>query len=112
MEKITVYDPNWVMPSAEQIAEWKKEHGEDLHIIKSKHKGGTYVAILRSAGMADLQRASASEKAKTGTYNQSLFENCLLHTHADVKKIQAVYIGMVGKMDSVIVAAETEVEKL
>jgi hypothetical protein len=106
-------EKNWQEPTPEQIKEWKKEHDE-VFLLKAKDPkdGKVKPAYVRSPTVADLQRAAASDKQKAGTYNQSLYENCVLDAHPDVKKSKGCYQGMIFNMDKIIVAAEVEVEKL
>jgi hypothetical protein len=106
---------SWTEPSAAKIAEWKKEHEiSTIHVLKVRddRDGKIKKAYCRTPSMSDLIRASQSQKEKAGTYNQSLFVNCLLDCHPDIKTEQALYQGAVFAMDKIIVAADVEVEKL
>ena len=105
----------WNEPTADKIAEWKKQYMIDhIHVLKAKDSrdGSIKKAYCRAPQMNDLIRAAASQKEKAGTYNQSLFENCVLDMHPDVKSRNDLYQGMVFNMDKIIIAAEVEVEKL
>lgn len=105
----------WQEPSKEEIAEWKKKHEiDEIHVLKvgDKRDGSIKKAYCRTPTMVDLIRASQSNKEKAGTYNQSLYENCVLSAHPDIKKVQALYQGVVFAIDKIVVAADVEVEKL
>jgi hypothetical protein len=105
----------WQEPSKEQIAEWKKKHEvANIHVLKAVDPadGTTKKAYCRTPTMTDLIRASQSNKEKPGTYNQSLYENCVLSAHPDIKKSQALYQGVIFAVDKIIIAADVEVEKL
>ncbi len=102
-------------PSKDQIAAWKKKHDtQNITVFKASDKRDDSVkkAFFRDATLVDLQRASASEKAKAGTFNQSLFENLLLDCHPDVRTNQSLLIGIITQMGELNTAAEVIIEKL
>ena len=102
-------------PTKQQIADWKKKHDcKDIHVCKAIDPDDKEVkkAYFRTPNLVDMQRAAASEKAKTGSFNQSIFENCLLDCHPDIKAKEPLYIGVIGQMDQIAVIAEVSVEKL
>lgn len=108
-------DSGWREPSKEKIAKWKKEHDTDSITVfvatddRDKQKKKAY---FRSPNIVDLQRAASSEKAKPGTFNQSIFENCLLDCHPDVKLYQPLLLGMLTQVGELSTAAEVTIVKL
>lgn len=104
---------SWAEPNKEQIATWKQEHNsEAIHVIKIKDGAEWKKAYLRSPNIDDLVRASGSEKAKAGTYSKSLYENCVLAQHPDIKAKPKLYNAAVMQTGNIEVAAEAELEKL
>lgn len=104
----------WSEPTPDLIAEWKKEHGTDIHRLKARDTRDNTIkhAYCRTPNLSDFSRAAESDKKKLGTYNQSLYENCVLLAHPDIKAVPALYQGVIFKMSEIIVAADVEVEKL
>lgn len=106
---------SWQEPTADKVAEWKKEFGiDEIHVLKVSDKRDNSIkkAYMRPPMMSDLIRASESNKAKAGTYSQSLFENCVIDCHPDIKRVQTLLQGAIFSMDKIIVAAEVEIEKI
>ena len=103
-------------PTKEQIANWKKEHNcETIHVIKikdEKDKNAIKKAFLRTPTIDDLSRASASEKAKAGTWSKSLFENCVLQMHPDVRGKILLYNAAVRMSGEIEASASAELEQL
>lgn len=112
---MTTADQNWNEPTKEQIDAWKKEYNIDvIHKLNAMDTRDRKIksAYMRPPTMADFIRAAQSNKDKVGTYNQSLYENCVLAAHPDIQKYQPLYQGMVFNVDKIVSAAEVEVEKL
>lgn len=104
------------VPTKEQVAAWKKEFDSQvIHVIAVKDdgdKGAIKRAYLREPSIEDLSRASASEKAKPGTYLKSLFENCVIQLHPDIDAKKKLYNGAVRLTGDIEMAAEGTLEKL
>jgi hypothetical protein len=102
-------------PSEAVIAKWKEKHGPDnLWVLEAIHpvKKTKHFAFIKSPSIVDSQRALASEKQKPGTYNLSIFENCLLECCPEIKEDDALMRGVLGQIGEITVVAETTVKKL
>lgn len=105
----------WVEPTKAQIEDWKKEHDiRHIHVLKAFDPSDKKVkkAYMRSPAMGDLVRASQSNTAKPGTYNQSIYENCVLSAHPDIANDQELYKAMIFNVDQIMDKIDVEVEKL
>lgn len=96
-------------PTPEQIAAWKKEHG-DIYKLTS----GAHTLIMRAPKLADLERAMASDpkKQKPFNFNRSIMNNCKLYESEGLSQDDSALAGIYGKMDELIQIAEVEMEKL
>lgn len=102
-------------PTPDQIESWKREHKiANIHVLKARDKrdGQIKKAFMRTPKFSDLTIAAQSDKKKAGTYNQSLYENCVLWAHPDIAKDDALYQGIVFAMGEIVITADVEVEKI
>lgn len=103
-------------PTKEQVKAWKSQyHIESIHVIKIKDErdeNKVKKAFLRTPNIDDLSRAQGSERSKAGTYGKSLFENCVLWMHPDIKEKVLLYNAALRTTLDIEVAAEAELEKL
>jgi len=97
------------LPSEEQIATWKKQHGA-VYTIDVE---GEPVLIVRKPKIADLERAMASDptKKKPFNFNRSIVTNCKLWVAEGALEnddtVQAIY----GAIGDVIEASEGSIKK-
>ncbi len=118
---MTTTAETWQEPTENQIQVWKKEHDcEDIHVFAVKDdkdfdvngKPKIKKAYFRTPDLSDFTRATQSEKAKAGTYLVSLFNNCLLTCHPDIKTKKRLYTGVIRMVGEIDAAAEVEIAKL
>jgi hypothetical protein len=66
-------------PSEDKINLWKTQHGEIFSIVVDDENAKLKrTAILRKPKLIDLERAQSSDKTKPGSFNRSLWVNCIL----------------------------------
>lgn len=97
MEKIT----------KEQIAEWKKQHGEIFKLeVDDK------VAILKTPDRKTLSYATSIAQKDPLKFNEILLKNCWVAGDEEIKTNDALFLSASSKLADLIEIKEATLEKL
>lgn len=96
-------------PSAAEIKEWKKKHGE-LYQFEVEGK----IVILREPTLTDLERATSADpkKKKPFNFHRSILANCKMYEDDGFSNDEKALMALFQEMDSVIEIKEATVKKL
>ena len=98
----------------QQIAAWKLKYTTGVHQLTAIHPTDKteHICYLRQPGLVDVQRAMASDKRQVGTFNESIFTNCLLDCDPLIKTTDSLMMGIYGQLGDLIEVAEVSIKKL
>lgn len=91
----------------EQVAEWKKKHGDVFAI-----KVGGHICYLRKPDRKTLAYCNSVGKVDMIKYNETLLNNCFIGGSEDVKTDDKLFYGASGQLLNIIEVAEASLEKL
>jgi hypothetical protein len=97
--------------TAEQVAEWKKEHGQ-LHVLTTEDGRE---AVVRTPKLADLEvamDASKKPKAKSLDFNRILFRRTVLWQHPDLMEDDGRQLEIYTAIGGISDIKEATVKKL
>ncbi len=98
------------LPSKTEIDALKKKHGK-VFIITVKDTDQDRFALVRKPKMVDMQVASASEKKKPFTFNQSIWANCKIEGDPAIEADDSLFLGALSQLDEVIEFAEASIKE-
>jgi hypothetical protein len=101
----------WQEPSEATIKAWKEKYKIPSIIVLTltDRNGEKKKAFFREATLEDLRRARESEDKQRLTFGLSLFNNCWLDGHPDIKTDANLMLSCVLEMDKVQNTAPVEV---
>lgn len=94
-------------PTKEQIAAWKKQHG---NLYKISVEG--YFAILRQPKLVDMEGASREAKKSPLSSVKYIVRNCALYIDDAINKDDSLFMSICTKAEEVVDIKESELEKL
>jgi hypothetical protein len=99
----------YTLPGKSAIDKLKEKYGKVFHIST---EGGERNCLIRKPTFVDIQRATASEKKKAGTFNQSILENCWLEGDSEIKTNDDYLFQVLAEMENVIQIREATTKEL
>lgn len=102
---------NTTKPTAEQIAAWKKEHGQ-LHLMTTSDG---HEAIVREPKLADLELAmdrSKKANAKSLDFNRTLYRRCRLWEQDGLWNDEGRQLEVLTAIGGIAEVKEASVKKL
>lgn len=93
--------------TAEQIAEWKKGHGEIF-----KLEVGEHVAYLRKPDRKVLGFAAVSSNSDPMKYNEAVLKNCWLGGSSEIMEDDMLFVSAGTVLGQLIELKEATLEKL
>lgn len=99
--------------SAEKVAQWKAENKNGIARIDSNYNGKDYAAYLRRPLRDDMRELSA--KAGTvdpTTYTEIILDQLWLGGDEEIRKIDAVFFGVMGEVQDILDVAKATLKKL
>lgn len=93
--------------TVEQIEEWKKKHGDVFQVTV---EGKT--AYLHKPDRKALGAATVIGKSDPMKYNEILLNNCWIAGDEEIKKDDALFLGVSAKLADLIEVKEAELKKL
>lgn len=93
--------------SKQQIAEWKKQHG-DVFLIEVDGKA----AYLRSPDRKTLSAAMTLGQKDPIKFNETIINNCWLGGDEEIRTDDSYFLAAGGQIDKIIEVREASVKKL
>lgn len=98
-------------PTKDQIAEWKKKHG-NLFKVSVQDGENTLFAILRQPKMIDMEGASRETKKSPLSSVKYIVRNCSLYMDDAINKNDDLFMAICSKAEDIIEIKEASLEKL
>ncbi len=98
--------------TAEQIAEWKKQHGDVFALKAEDAEGKPHVCYLRTPKRRDLSAASVAGKVDPLKFNETILRQCWLGGDEAIRTDDRMFLSVSGKIPDILEVAEAELEKL
>jgi hypothetical protein len=95
------------VPSAEQIEQWKKQHGK-IYCIEVDGRS----CYLRQPNRKDLAAATASGKKDPLKFNDSILVNCWLAGDEEIRTNDELFLGASQVLDEVLEFKTATIKKL
>jgi hypothetical protein len=94
-------------PSAEQVEQWKKQHGK-VYLIEVDGRS----CYLRQPNRKDLAAATASGKKDPLKFNDSILVNCWLAGDEEIRTNDELFLGASQVLDEVLEFKTATIKKL
>lgn len=98
--------------SPEQIAEWKKQHGEVFFLKTEDGEGKPRICYLRTPKRRDLSAASVAGKVDPLKFNETILRQCWLGGDEAIRTDDRMFLSVSGKIPDILEVAEAELGKL
>lgn len=91
----------------QKIVEWKAEYGDVFQVSVEGH-----VAYLKKPTRKTLGAAAVVGKADPMKYNEVLLNNCWIEGDEEIKRDDALFLGVSAQLAEIIEIKEAEIKKL
>ena len=99
--------------TAEQIAKWKQEH-TDVFELTAAHPGTEeeHKGYVRRPKRAELSYATKVGQSNPLGFNDAILNACWLGGSEEIRKNDAMFMGVSGQLDEIVQIAQASIKKL
>lgn len=96
----------------EEIAAWKKKHGNVFEVEATDKEGATYRGYVKSPNRNELSYASTISKSDPMRFNEAILQKCWLDGDEELKTNDELFMGVSQQLDEIIQIADAKIKKL